>query len=115
MGILKLDRKEPGSMRSQAIEQLDRHDPELAEQFRNLPPNQRAFGLLQGKMLSARGVAEMQAVFDWFDVEYKEQDWYKPFSYLEKIQIIAATLPLVAGTDEKAYRAAVKIWAACHD
>lgn len=113
--MLKLDRAEVGSMRSQAAKQLEKSDPELAEAFKKLPESQRAIGLLQGKMLQARGLADMNEVFAWYDVEYKDREWYKPFTYIEKVQIIAACLPLVSSVDEKAYRAAVKIWAACQE
>lgn len=113
--MLDLDKKGIGSLRSQAIEQLDRQDPELAEAFRRLPDSQKAIGRLQGKMLAARGIADMNAVFTWYETEYGDQEWYKPFGWLEKVQIIAAALPLVASVDEKAYRAAVKIWAACQE
>ena len=113
--MLDLDKKGIGSLRSQAIDQLDKSDPELAEAFRNLPESQRAIGRLQGKMLAARGLADMNAVFAWYEQEYGDREWYKPFGWLEKVQIIAAALPLVANVDEKAYRAAVKIWAACQE
>ena len=112
---MEFDKLALGSKRSQVADMLDKQDPDLAAAFRGLSSKDKAAGKLVGKMFHAKGLAEMNAAFTWYEQEYGQEDWFTPLSYYDKIVAITANLPLVAGDNEKAYRAAVKIWAACQE
>ena len=102
------------SAKSAVHDALKDTDPDFAKAFSDLNPEQRAFGLLQGKLMSAKGNDAVEASFAWYAVEYGKEPWYKEFGQHEKILVLQHMITLVNGIDDKTYRAVRKIFVACN-
>jgi hypothetical protein len=89
---------------------VDANDPEFAKSFADLNPEQRAFGLLQGKLMSAKGNKDIEEAFGWYAVEYKDKEWYKEFGLHEKVLVLQHMTTLVGGVTDETYRAVRKIF-----
>jgi hypothetical protein len=100
-----------GGIKAAVKEALDKTDPEFAKAFGNLTPEQKAFGLLQGKLMKQKiGNHDVEEAFSWYASEYAGEEWYKPLDLRMKVWVLQHMLSVLDGISEKTYRAVRKIY-----
>lgn len=108
--LMGRDRNERiGSLRNEILDSIHNEgDPyNLAEAFKDMGPRERALGKLFGKLMQAKGNAQVDSCIAWFETEYADDPAFAgalPMNSMTKINVLASVLQQIFGADENGYR-----------
>ena len=105
-----------GTARAELMDSIQNAgDPyKLAEAFKEATEQEKSIGKLMGKLLQARGYAQIESAMNWYEEEYKDLLFKNGapdgrLSQFAKNMILVTALQTIAGATHEGYTMLVKI------